>query len=245
MTTDSTTRPRRREVRRAAEGAHLHPGAVLQASGLSHSYGATRVLRDVDFVIDPGEVVSVMGPSGSGKSTLLHLLAGLLVPDAGEVYLDGGRIDRLPERRRAGLRLRRIGFVFQFGDLVPELSLVENVELPLRVTGTRARRARRRATEMLDRLGVADLADRRVSEVSGGQAQRAAVARALVHQPAVVLADEPTGSLDTVTGELVLEALVGAAREQEAAVVLVTHELSVASWAQRSVLLRDGAEVAT
>lgn len=245
MTTDSATRPRRRDARRAAGGADLRPGAVLQASGLSHSYGATRVLRDVDFAIDPGEVVSIMGPSGSGKSTLLHLLAGLLAPDAGEVYLDGARIDRLAERRRAGLRLRQMGFVFQFGDLVPELSLVENVELPLRVTGTRARRARRRAAEMLDRLGVADLADRRVSEVSGGQAQRAAVARALVHEPAVVLADEPTGSLDTVTGELVLEALVGAAREQEAAVVLVTHELSVASWAQRSILLRDGVEVAT
>lgn len=229
-------------------GSRLHvpeprPGAVLQGIGLSHSYGATRVLRDVDFHVDPGEVVSVMGPSGSGKSTLLHLLAGLLVPDAGEIHLRGTRIDHLPERRRAALRLREMGFVFQFGDLVPELSLRENVELPLRVTGTRAARAGRRALEVLDRLGVADLADRRLSEVSGGQAQRAAVARALVHSPSVVLADEPTGSLDTVTGELVLEALVGAAREQDTAVVLVTHELSVASWAQRSVLLRDGAEV--
>lgn len=216
---------------------------VLQARGLEHSFGATRVLRGVDFAVGAGEMVSIMGPSGSGKSTLLHLLAGLLTPDEGKVYLDGERLDRQPERRRAALRLRRMGFVFQFGDLVPELSLVENVELPLRVTGTRARRARRRAIEMLDRLGVADLADRRVSEVSGGQAQRAAVARALVHHPAVVLADEPTGSLDTLTGELVLEALVGAARDQHAAVVLVTHDLSVAAWAQRSVMLRDGAEV--
>lgn len=216
---------------------------VLQARGLEHSFGATRVLRGVDFAVGAGEMVSIMGPSGSGKSTLLHLLAGLLTPDEGKVYLDGERLDRQPERRRAALRLRRMGFVFQFGDLVPELSLVENVELPLRVTGTRARRARRRAIEMLDRLGVAELADRRVSEVSGGQAQRAAVARALVHHPAVVLADEPTGSLDTLTGELVLEALVGAARDQHAAVVLVTHDLSVAAWAQRSVMLRDGAEV--
>lgn len=216
---------------------------VLQARGLEHSFGATRVLRGVDFAVGAGEMVSIMGPSGSGKSTLLHLLAGLLTPDEGKVYLDGERLDRQPERRRAALRLRRMGFVFQFGDLVPELSLVENVELPLRVTGTRGRRARRRAIEMLDRLGVAELADRRVSEVSGGQAQRAAVARALVHHPAVVLADEPTGSLDTLTGELVLEALVGAARDQHAAVVLVTHDLSVAAWAQRSVMLRDGAEV--
>lgn len=245
MTSATKAPASRRQRRGQGATADLRSGAVLQASALSHSYGATRVLRDVDFYIDPGEVVSVMGPSGSGKSTLLHLLAGLLVPAAGEVYLDGSRIDRLPERRRASLRLRRMGFVFQFGDLVPELSLVENVELPLRVTGTRARRARRRATEMLDRLGIVDLADRRVTEVSGGQAQRAAVARALVHQPAVVLADEPTGSLDTVTGELVLEALVGAAREQDTSVVIVTHELSVASWAQRSVMLRDGVEVAT
>lgn len=230
-------------MHRQAGATELRPGAVLQAIGLSHSYGATRVLREVDFHIDPGEVVSVMGPSGSGKSTLLHLLAGLLVPDVGEVHLDGGRLDRLPERRRAALRLGRMGFVFQFGDLVPELSLRENVELPLRLTGTGSARAKRRAVAVLDRLGVAPLADRRVSEVSGGQAQRAAVARALVHQPAVVLADEPTGSLDTVTGELVLEALVDAAREQGTAVVIVTHELSVASWAQRSVLLRDGAEV--
>lgn len=243
MTADAPTRPRRRNARDGVDHAHLRPTAVLQASGLNHSYGATRVLRDVDFAIDPGEVVSIMGPSGSGKSTLLHLLAGLLVPDAGEVYLDGARLDRLPERQRAALRLRRMGFVFQFGDLVPELSLVENVELPLRVTGTRARRARRRAVDMLDRLGIADKAGRRVSEVSGGQAQRAAVARALVHQPAVVLADEPTGALDTVTGELVLEALVGAAHDQQTAVVLVTHELTVASWAQRTVTLRDGAEV--
>lgn len=226
-------------------GSGLPDGAVLRAGGLRHSYGATRVLQDVDFHVHAGEVVSVMGSSGSGKSTLLHLLAGLLVPDTGEVFFEAGRIDQLPERRRAALRLRRMGFVFQFGDLVPELSLVENVELPLRVTGTQAQRARRRATEALDSLGVADLANRRVSEVSGGQAQRAAVARALVHQPAVILADEPTGSLDTVTGELVLEALVRAGREQQAAVVLVTHELSVASWAQRSFLLRDGTEVPT
>jgi putative ABC transport system ATP-binding protein len=243
MTTGATTRSRRSGDRGQAVVTNARPGAVLQAIGLSHSYGATRVLREVDFHIDPGEVVSVMGPSGSGKSTLLHMLAGLLVPDVGEVHLDGGRLDRLPERRRAALRLSRMGFVFQFGDLVPELSLRENVELPLRLTGTGSARAKRRPDAVLDRLGVAHLADRRVSEVSGGQAQRAAVARALVHQPAVILADEPTGSLDTVTGELVLEALVDAAREQDTAVVIVTHELSVASWAQRSVLLRDGAEV--
>lgn len=243
MTVQVAGQHRDRDPGRQSAPAPRGPDPVLQASGLSHAYGATPVLRGVDFEVRAGEVVSVMGPSGSGKSTLLHLLAGLLVPDAGEVHLAGERIDRLSERRRAALRLRRMGFVFQFGDLVPELSLRENVELPLRVTGTRSGPARRRATETLEKLRVADLAARRVSEVSGGQAQRAAVARALVHRPAVLLADEPTGSLDTVTGELVLEALLETAREQQTAVVIVTHELSVAAWAQRTVLLRDGSEV--
>lgn len=213
---------------------------VLEGRHLGHAYGADPVLTDVSLAIDTGEVVAVMGPSGSGKSTLLHLLGGLLRPDSGEVYLAGQRIDRLSERARSRLRLRQLGFVFQFGDLIPELTIVENVELPLRLTGTRAGRARRRARAMLERLEIAEYADSRISEVSGGQAQRAAVARALVHAPQVVLADEPTGSLDTTAGELVLEALVGAARESGTAVLLVTHELRVASWASRDVLLRDG-----
>ncbi|MBO3100562.1 ABC transporter ATP-binding protein [Cellulomonas fengjieae] len=214
--------------------------AVLRGTGLRHSFGATPVLDGVDVHVASGEVVAVMGPSGSGKSTLLHLLAGLLRPDAGTVELAGERIDHLSDRARSQIRLTRLGFVFQFGDLVPELTVVENVELPLRLTGTRPGPARSRALAMLDRLGVVDQAERRLSAVSGGQAQRAAVARALVHRPAVVLADEPTGSLDTVTGELVLEALVGAARDQGTAVVLVTHELRVASYASRDVQLRDG-----
>lgn len=138
------------------------------------------------------------------------------------------------------MRLRDLGFVFQFGDLVPELTVVENVELPLRLLGTRRREARSVALGQLDLLGIADLADRRLVEVSGGQAQRAAVARALVHRPAVVLADEPTGALDTVAGELVLEALVGAARDTRTAVLLVTHEVGVAAWADRDVQIRDG-----
>lgn len=213
---------------------------VLEGRRLGHAYGADSVLTDVSLAVEPGEVVAVMGPSGSGKSTLLHLLAGLLQPDSGEVYLDGERIDGLSEQARSRLRLRQMGFVFQFGDLIPELTIAENVELPLRLTETRARRARRRAKEMLERLQIAEHADKRISEVSGGQAQRAAVARALVHSPQVVLADEPTGSLDTTTGELVLEALVGTARESGTAVLLVTHELRVASWAGRDVLLRDG-----
>ena len=219
--------------------------ALLQARRLELSFGRSLVLHDVDFTIERGEVVSVMGPSGSGKSTLLHCLAGLLAPDAGEVHMDGERIDTLSERRRSTIRLSRMGFVFQFGDLIPELTIVENVELPLRLTGTGRRAARARAVDILSRLEIEQVADRRVNEVSGGQAQRAAVARALIHEPAVVFADEPTGSLDTLAGELVLEALVGAAREQKTAVVLVTHEPRVAAYADREVMLRDGLVVGT
>ncbi|QOR70936.1 ATP-binding cassette domain-containing protein [Ruania alkalisoli] len=216
---------------------------VLAGRGLECAIGSTHVLRGVDIEIAPGEVVALMGPSGSGKSTLLHLLAGLLRPDAGTVTLSGQRLDTQPDRVRSARRLRELGFVFQFGDLVPELTVVENVELPLRLLGEQPARCRERALEMLDRLSVADEADRRLSEVSGGQAQRAAVARALVHWPAVILADEPTGSLDTVTGELVLEALVSAASDQGTAVLLVTHEMRVAAWSDRDIHLRDGAVV--
>lgn len=218
---------------------------LLQARRLELSFGPSRVLHGVDFTIERGEVVAVMGPSGSGKSTLLHCLAGLLTPDAGEVHLDGERIDTLSERRRSTIRLTRMGFVFQFGDLIPELTLVENVELPLRLTGTGRGAARARALDILSRLEIEQVADRRVNEVSGGQAQRAAVARALIHEPAVVFADEPTGSLDTLAGELVLEALVSAAREQKTAVVLVTHEPRVAAYGDREVVLRDGLVVGT
>ena len=219
--------------------------ALVQARGLGLSIGPTRVLHDVDITVQLGEVVAIMGPSGSGKSTLLHVLAGLLRPDTGEVCLEGGRIDTLSERARSTLRLKRMGFVFQFGDLIPELTLAENVELPLRLTGTARRPARTRAMDMLSRLDIDQVAGRRVDEVSGGQAQRAAVARALVHRPAIVFADEPTGSLDTLAGELVLEALLNAARQESTAVVLVTHEPRVAAYADREVVLRDGLIVAS
>ena len=223
----------------APEGA-ASEGIVVQARGIEHSFGRTPVLRGVDVEVAAGEVVALMGPSGSGKSTLLHLLSGILVPDSGEIHLLGHRLDRLGENARAGLRLSQTGFVFQFGDLAPELTLVENVELPLRLTGSTRSSARATALDLMSALRIDDVTDRRLNEVSGGQAQRAAVARALVHSPAVVFADEPTGSLDTLAGEQVLEALVSAAKDRGAAVLLVTHEMSVAAWADRDVQLRDG-----
>ena len=213
---------------------------LLEATDLSYAFAATRALDGVSTAIDAGEVVAVMGPSGSGKSTLLHCLAGILPPDRGSVVFDGSDLTAMSDRQRSKLRLRRFGFVFQFGDLIPELTLRENVELPLRLTGRSRAAAARRARELLGRLAIEAVADRRAGSVSGGEAQRAAVARALAGEPSVVFADEPTGSLDTVTGEAVLTALLDLAREQASGVFIVTHDHRVAAHADREIVLRDG-----
>lgn len=214
--------------------------ALLEARGLTVRYGETVAVDAVDLSIAPGSRTALMGPSGSGKSSLVHALAGIVRPEAGEVWFEDERLDRLGEAERSRRRLSRMGMVFQFGDLVPELTLVENVMLPLQVLGERARRARLRALEMLDALGVAEFADRRTGAVSGGQAQRAAVARALVHHPAVVLADEPTGSLDSLTAERVLDTMAAVTREIGAALLVVTHDHVVASHLDDLVIVRDG-----
>jgi putative ABC transport system ATP-binding protein len=181
-----------------------------------------------------------MGPSGSGKSTLLHCLAGILRPDRGEVWFDGTRLDTLSERARTELRRQRFGFVFQFGQLVPELSAAENIALPLLLDGVARRDALGRAREWLTRLRLAELESRRPGELSGGEAQRVALARAMVAHPDVVFADEPTGSLDSLSGELVMDLLVDTARGEGTTVVLVTHEPRVAAYADREVVVRDG-----
>lgn len=213
---------------------------MIEAKQVSYAFGTTPALRDVSVAIGAGEAVAIMGRSGSGKSTLLHCLAGLLVPDEGEVWFQDDRLDNASDAERSARRLKDMGMVFQFGHLVPELSLVENVALPLMATGTKRVAAEARATELLERLDVAELADRRPAEVSGGQMQRAAIARSLVHRPAVVFADEPTGALDSVTGQLALEAMLAAARLDGAAVVIVTHEARLASYCDREIVMRDG-----
>jgi putative ABC transport system ATP-binding protein len=213
---------------------------VLSAAGLHKRFGRTDALRGIDFELLHGEIVAVMGPSGSGKSTLLHCLAGILTPDAGEVHFDGARIDRLGEGPRSVLRRTAFGFVFQFGQLVPELTAAENVALPLLLNGIRRSDALERAAAWFPRLGMDGLESRRPGEMSGGQAQRIAVARAMVIEPAVVFADEPTGSLDSLAGEQVMELLTGSAREHGTSVVLVTHEPRVAAYASREVVVRDG-----
>jgi putative ABC transport system ATP-binding protein len=214
--------------------------SVVEARDLVLSFGQTPALRGASIEVDKGEIVAVMGPSGSGKSTLLHCLAGILVPGKGEVWFDGRRIDTMPEPRRSALRRDRFGFVFQFGQLVPELTAQENVALPLLLAGVRRHFALRQAGDWLERLGLEGLHRRRSGELSGGQAQRVALARGLVAGPQVLFADEPTGSLDSLTGEQVMELLVTAARDQGTTVILVTHEPRVAAYADREVMVRDG-----
>jgi putative ABC transport system ATP-binding protein len=214
--------------------------AAVSARNLGLRYGDTVALHEANIELREGERVALMGPSGSGKSSLLHCLAGVVAPQQGEIWFEGERLDRLSETRRSTLRLKRMGMVFQFGDLVPELTLVENVMLPLRILGVRSRDARASAMELLDRFGVADVSDHRTGAVSGGQAQRAAVARALVHRPAVVFADEPTGALDSVTAEKVLDAMVSLTSESGAALLVVTHDHIVASHLDRHLVIHDG-----
>ncbi len=214
--------------------------ALLAGAGLHRSFGSTPALRGADLAVAAGEIVAVTGPSGSGKSTLLHCLAAVLRPDAGTVTYRGRELAGLPDRDRSELRRQDFGFVFQFGRLVPELSCLQNVALPLRLGHVPRREAERIAREWLDRLEVLDVAGARPGETSGGQGQRVAVARALVARPAVVFADEPTGALDSLQGERVMELLVGAAHDTGAAVLLVTHEARVAAYADREVVVRDG-----
>lgn len=213
---------------------------ILQAKAITKSFGQTAALRGADVEIEAGEVLAIMGPSGSGKSTLLHCLAGIIPPDEGEIFYAGRRLDTLSERQRTLLRRREFGFVFQFGQLVPELPVVENVMFPLLLDGMRRRVARPAAVEMLHRLDLDGLEARYPGELSGGQAQRVAVARALVVRPAVIFADEPTGSLDSLSGEKVMDLLVDTAVQEHATVVIVTHEPRVAAHADRELVVRDG-----
>jgi putative ABC transport system ATP-binding protein len=215
-------------------------GALLKARDISKSFGQTPALRGASVAVARGEILAVTGPSGSGKSTLLHCLAGIFPADSGEVWYDGRRLDALNEAERTRLRRTAFGFVFQFGNLVPELTAADNVALPLLLQRQRRRAAYRRAAQWLDRLGLGDKGARRTGELSGGEAQRVAVARALALGPRLLFADEPTGSLDSLTGEKVMKLLTGLAREQGVTVVLVTHDARVAAYADREVMVRDG-----
>ncbi|MFC0532571.1 ABC transporter ATP-binding protein [Phytohabitans kaempferiae] len=217
--------------------------ALLRATSLERTYGGGArefaALRDVSLTVAPGDWVAITGPSGCGKSTLLHLLGGLDRPDRGEVWLAGHRIDNRDESGRALLRRRHVGFVFQFLNLVPTMTVIGNVELPLVLQGVGRREARGRSLEILDELGVADAADAAPAELSGGQQQRVALARAVVHRPDVLLADEPTGALDSASAEVVLD-LLRRRHGSGQSIVLVTHDHRIAAAADRVVTMLDG-----
>jgi putative ABC transport system ATP-binding protein len=213
---------------------------ILRAVDVHKSFGATHALRGADLAIQRGEIAAIMGPSGSGKSTLLHCLAGILTPDQGEVWLEGAKLNDLSEEARTKLRREQYGFVFQFGQLVPELTALENVAISLLLAGHKRDEAFSRSEPWFKQLGVEGLERRRAGELSGGQAQRVALARALAMHPKVLFADEPTGALDTLAGEKVMELLVDSARKEDTTVVLVTHDARVAAYADREVIVRDG-----
>ncbi|MDO5094339.1 MAG: ABC transporter ATP-binding protein [Propionibacteriaceae bacterium] len=212
----------------------------LRATGLSKSFGLTHALRGVEVDIAPGETVAVVGPSGSGKSTLLHLLAGVLQPDRGEVHFGDHNLTAMSAAERGKLRLTTFGFVFQFGQLLPDLSAVDNVAIPLLLAGKRRSVALARARELLDRLGLTEHLHKRPTQLSGGQSQRVAVARALALGPQVVFADEPTGSLDSLAAEQTMDLLTDVVRHLGATLIVVTHDPRTAAYADREITVRDG-----
>jgi putative ABC transport system ATP-binding protein len=213
---------------------------IVRAVNVHKSFGATKALAGAELTVQKGELLAIMGPSGSGKSTLLHCLAGILTPDKGEVWLEETRLNDLAEEDRTKLRREKFGFVFQFGQLVPELTALENIALPLLLAGKKRDEAFAVAEPWFKRLDLAGLEGRRAGELSGGQGQRIALGRALAMQPTVLFADEPTGALDTLAGEKVMELLVDAVKEQSTTVILVTHDPRVAAYADREVVVRDG-----
>ncbi|KIA60356.1 ABC transporter ATP-binding protein [Nocardia vulneris] len=217
--------------------------AMLELSGVTKEYRvggqSVRALDGIDLRIETGEFTSIIGPSGSGKSTLLHLLGALDIPDTGSIRFQGNEIGALDDERQSEFRRHRVGFVFQFFNLLPTMSAWENVAIPKLLDGTGLRKAKPRALELLDRVGLRDRAEHRPAELSGGQMQRVAVARALIMDPPLILADEPTGNLDSKTGAAILE-LLGELAGSGNSVVMVTHDMGAVAYCDRVVTLRDG-----
>ena len=214
--------------------------ARLCIRDITKSYNSAPVLTGISLTIEPGETVAVMGPSGSGKSTLLHCMSGVLLPDDGDVIFGDTKINSLSDADRSALRLHDFGFVFQDGQLLPELTARENVALPMILQGKRRSTSLALADDVLSRLGLKDLTRRRPGQMSGGQAQRVAIARAMAGEPGVIFADEPTGALDQSTGHEVMQQLIALVEQTGTTLVMVTHDVKVADWCRRRVEIRDG-----
>ncbi|MFW9177356.1 ABC transporter ATP-binding protein [Corynebacterium amycolatum] len=214
--------------------------ARLCIRDITKSYNSAPVLTGISLTIEPGETVAVMGPSGSGKSTLLHCMSGVLLPDDGDVIFGDTKINSLSDADRSALRLHDFGFVFQDGQLLPELTARENVALPMILQGKKRSKSLALADDVLSRLGLKDLTRRRPGEMSGGQAQRVAIARAMAGEPSVIFADEPTGALDQSTGHEVMQQLIALVEQAGTTLVMVTHDVKVADWCRRRVEIRDG-----
>lgn len=213
---------------------------IISAKDIKKAYGKTHALRGASLRVKKGEVLAIMGPSGSGKSTLLHSLAAIISVDSGEIRLNGKRIDKLPDDKRSILRRTMFGFVFQFGQLVPELTVEDNVALPLLLNKKDKKEAYKKAKRWIAEVGLSGKENNLPGELSGGQAQRIAIARAMVIEPQILFADEPTGSLDTFNSEKVMELFIKTAKEHGTTVIMVTHEPSIAAYADREIVVRDG-----
>ena len=213
---------------------------IISAKDIKKAYGKTHALRGASLRVKKGEVLAIMGPSGSGKSTLLHSLAAIISVDSGEIRLNGKRIDKLPDDKRSILRRTMFGFVFQFGQLVPELTVEDNVALPLLLNKKDKKEAYKKAKRWITEVGLSGKENNLPGELSGGQAQRIAIARAMVIEPQILFADEPTGSLDTFNSEKVMELFIKTAKEHGTTVIMVTHEPSIAAYADREIVVRDG-----
>lgn len=213
---------------------------MLVLNDITKSFTQQRVLEGISLEVGRGESLAIMGPSGSGKSTLLHCMSGVLTPDTGEVVFEGKSISSLDDAARSALRLEHFSFIFQDGQLLPELTAKENVALPAIMRGVAQKQAHAEATEMLTRLGLGAYTERFPGQLSGGQAQRVAIARALIGPPAVVFADEPTAALDQATGHEVMQQITAVAEKFGVTLVLVTHDPKIAAWCNRRIEIRDG-----
>lgn len=213
---------------------------MIKANNIFKSYGTLQVLKGVDITVEKGEIVSVTGASGAGKSTLLHILSTLDYPDKGEVIIDGINTRNLDDRKLSDFRNRKIGFVFQFHHLLPEFTAIENVCIPAFIAGTGNKQARKKATELLEILGLSERQHHKPSELSGGEQQRVAIARALVNNPAVIMADEPSGNLDSVNAKQLHALFFDLRKMFNQTIIIVTHNEELAGMADRRIFMRDG-----